>query len=114
MFFIIIYSVISPIFAQEVKTKADFIPPETIEKPLTNFIPNNFDPRIGLGISSTAALTGITLFILNTYKVSNSAFTSPGSLALQQGLVLTGTYYIGTAISLIFIDFFLQKVILKE
>jgi hypothetical protein len=109
MFFIIIFTVFSPVFTEEVKTKADFIPKEAIEKPLIDYIPDNFNPRIGLGISSAAALSGITLLIINSYNTANYALTDPGGISLQQGIILSGTYLISISISMIFIDFFLDK-----
>ena len=108
--FIIIFTAVVNVYTDEIKTKADFIFPEPMEQPLINLIPDNFNPMIGFSVSSAAAISGITLLVVNGYNTSNNFLADPDIAVLSQGLILSGTYLIGSAISMIFIDFFLDKI----
>ncbi len=108
---ILINLLIHPLFAGEIKTKEDFDPPPPVESPIISFIPDSFNPVIGLAVSLTAAVSGMTLLTVNMHIIAVNALDNPGSVDVHKRIILTGISLIGTTVSLIITELFINRLL---
>lgn len=94
---------------EELKSIFDFAPPPEIEMPLINLLSEDFNNKAGLVVSagSTAAFLGLTIY--NSYQIAEQALSNRTGEELQKRIVLTGTFFVSTAITVVFMDYFIEE-----
>jgi len=101
---------LSPLSGEELKTRDDFAPAPPAEQPLTGLFPMETNPQTGLIVSSAAAVCGLTLAAAAGYSTLGRAADDPGSQDLQTGLPLLGLSLVGTAVSTVLIEYFIDRI----
>jgi len=100
--------------AEELKTIIDFTPPLEAEIPVADLFPEDFNYKAGLAVSSGAAAAFLGLTIYNSYQIADQALSNRTGREFQNGIILTGTFLISTAISVVFMDFFIEELQQKK
>lgn len=98
-----------PIYSESDKTEEDYSPAPLRERPLLNELPPLEKPEIGLAVSSSLALTGLGFTLANAYLSVEEGIEDTGSAEFQKRLFKTGSFMIGTAITTVLIDYFLDE-----
>ena len=112
LFFFILISL--NLYAEEYKSIIDFVPPPETLMPVADLFPEDINNKIGLAVSSGAATAFLSLTIYNSFQIADQALSNPTGLELQNRLIMTGTFLISTAISVVFMDFFIEEIQKKK
>lgn len=103
-----------PLFSEERKEKEDFIPAPLPEKAAMDILPHPLPPVVGLTVTSAATITGLALTVKSAYDTVDLVLDDPSGPEVREGLFKTGSLIIGTALTAVLVDFFIDEIISEE
>ena len=95
--------------SDEIKTRDDFTAPLPSEKPLTDYLPDHFSNNTGLWVSAVGTLGMMGLSLYTAHNTIDKGLSNPEGREMQNGIILTGTCLIGTALFAVMVDYFLSE-----
>ena len=105
---VLIYS-LAALSSEGIRTREDFSPPPPSEKPLTDYLPDHFSSNTGLWVSTAGTLGLMGLSLFTAHNTVDQGLSNPEGREMQNGIILTGTCLIGTALFAVLVDYFLNE-----
>ena len=96
--------------AGDMKTSEDFSPKPPPGRPLLELVPDSFDSRVCLTVSTAAVVSGIGLTAFSIHGTLSDLMEDVESADVQAGIIRTGVCLTGTALFTVIADFFLDRI----